>query len=223
MPIIYNRLNKCRISIIVLLMFCSVNITRAEQVLSRSEKNSLIEYCLIHDEIDSLLFYFNNEEEVVIKALCDYNANIRLGADAFWYCKSHIGSSQLIYKGAHCSYRGESIRLKAIYWIILLYHKMDFHPLKVCEFYDVKQSRILDISILFTVGDSKISCEIEQCRYIEKKITKWRKLLRKQGLESLRRNNVFFMEPAEYNILYPQWVIRGNDIIELNNAFSKSR
>ena len=167
------------------------------------QTNDVVESCLIQDDLDSLLSYFNNDEEAAISSLCSYEMNTQMGIGAFWFCEAgEICLCSVIDQNQVFSRSGESLRLKSIYWTIVLFYKLNRVKGEICEFYDAKHSKMEDIWMANKYGSIDVLVVIKHTS-LEAKAKRWQEMLRKKGLEYLRTKNVFFLKPNEYTILKP--------------------
>ncbi len=200
-----------------------------ENILSLdSLSNVVVEYCLIQDDLDSLLSYFNHDEEKAIMSLCSYEMDAQLGAYNFWFSFGNISSGCLMsFKynsdtlyctgyGESVYIRGESLKLKSAYWIIVLFYKLDYVNGTICEFYE-KHKKLSDISMIITYGKKDVVFEMSPTA-IEGKIKKWQKKLNKYGLEYLRLKDLFFLKLNEYKVQKESHGICRNHLIYYYNG-----
>ena len=78
------------VSVLLTIILFSTNVLYSKQNRSYPQHNAVVEYCLIQDDMDSLLSYFNHDEEKVIMSLCSYEMNPQLGANNFWFSFGNI-------------------------------------------------------------------------------------------------------------------------------------
>jgi len=215
------------VTMLIIMTFASFNMYSNDRQLN-SQHNAVVEYCLIQDDMDSLLSYFNHDEEKVIMSLCSYEMNPQLGANNFWFSFENISSGRLMsymYKSdtLYCTgygepmyIRGGSLKLKSAYWIIVLFYKLDYANGEICEFYK-KHERISDISMNITIGKKDVIFDMSPTT-IDSKIKKWQKKLNKYGLRYLRLKDIFFLNSNEYKIQKKSHGISRNDLIYYYNG-----
>lgn len=216
------------ISVLLTIILFSTNVLYSKQNKSYSQHNAVVEYCLIQDDLDSLLSYFNYDEEKVIMSLCSYEMNPQLGANNFWFSFGDISSGRLMsFKynsdtlyctgyGESVYIRGESLKLKSAYWIIVLFYKLDYVNGTICEFYE-KHKKLSDISMIITYGKKDVIFDMSHTA-IEGRIKKWQKKLNKYDLEYLRLKDIFFLKLNEYKVQKESHGICRNDLIYYYNG-----
>ena len=216
------------ISVLLTIILFSTNVLYSKQNKSYPQHNAVVEYCLIQDDMDSLLSYFNHDEEKVIMSLCSYEMNPQLGANNFWFSFGNISSGCLMsFKynsdtlycrgyGDSVYIRGESLKLKSAYWIIVLFYKLDYVNGTICEFYE-KHKKLSDISMIITYGKKDVIFDMSPTT-IDSKIKKWQKKLNKYGLRYLRLKDIFFLSSNEYKIQKESHGIDRNQLIYYYNG-----
>ena len=197
------------ISVLLTIILSSTNVLYSKQNMSYSQHNAVVEYCLMQNDLDSLLSYFNYDEEKAIMSLCSYEMNPQLNVDAFWFAFSNRESSDVYnytYKsdtlyspdyGKFVLFRGESLQLKSIYWLIVLFYGLNYDKENICQFYE--HGRLSDIYMTGKVGGKEVNLEIKP-NVFGKKVKRWKKTLSRRGLEYLRIKDKFFLTPSEYKI-----------------------